>query len=324
MSDLKKTFAEIKKFLASKKYKESDPEALKKHLDDAYNAIGASFMDQTSKDQAKKEIILAVQSQIHKHPALLRENQGMMIFNKTCTLSNAFTNSGDQAAGETIMKLMGQFENLRNLCEVENDLFTLLKADVNPDLVSVEDYNSVLGQDHSLHRHYRALASINNVFGRPCGPMLLSMVIIDAIIDEISSPIQFGKDMSSVELLTVVMKAARFNKVCARTFRVDNSIQGPFTSSATLNMFSELVKEIMRFNEKATNLQIQQVMANYPLEGKTFCYLRLVATDCKLMISAEQDSLHKSLRYLSSKRKDNLATRGNNRNARGSRRARPY
>ena len=150
------------------------------------------------------------------------------------------------------------------------------------------------------------------------------MVILDAMIDDINTPVCFVKDMSTVELLTVIMKAARFNKVCARTFRVDNSIQGPFTSSATLNMFSELVKDIIKFNEKATNLQIQQVMANYPLEGKIFCYLRLVATDCKLMISAEQDSLHKSLRYLTNKRNDNPASRGNNRNSRGSRRARPY
>ena len=54
MSDLKKTFNDIKKFIASKKYKELDPESLKKHLDDAFNAIGASFSEQTSKDQVKK------------------------------------------------------------------------------------------------------------------------------------------------------------------------------------------------------------------------------------------------------------------------------
>ena len=271
-----------------------------------------------------REIILAVQSQVHKHSALLKENQGMVIFNKTCTVSNALTANGDQAACETIMKLMGQFENLKNLCEVENDLFSLLKANLNPDLVTDDDYNIVLGQDHNLHRHYRTLANVNNIFGRPCGPMLLTLVILDAMIDDITVPVCFVKDMSTVELLTVIMKAARFNKVCARTFRVDNSIQGPFTSSATLNMFSELVKDIIKFNEKATNLQIQQVMANYPLEGKIFCYLRLVATDCKLMISAEQDSLHKSLRYLANKRNDNPASRGSNRNSRGSRRARPY
>ena len=54
MSDLKKTFNEIKKFIGTKKYKEMDPESLKKNLDDAFNAIGASLQEKSSQDQAKK------------------------------------------------------------------------------------------------------------------------------------------------------------------------------------------------------------------------------------------------------------------------------
>ena len=221
------------------------------------------------------------------------------------------------------MKLMGQFDNLKNLCEVENDLYVTLKADINPDQVTDEDYQSVLAQDHGLHRQHRILSQTNNIFGRPSGPMLVTMVILDAIINEVALPVSFPKDQSTIELLSIVIKAARFNKLCARTFRIDNSVQGPFTSTATLGMFSELTKEICNFNEKANNLQIQPEVANYPVEGKIFCYLRLIATDCKLMISAEKDSLFKSLAYLKNRRNDSTTPRSSRGN-RGNRRGRPY
>ena len=88
-------------------------------------------------------------------------------------------------------------------------------------------------------------------------------------------------------------------------------------------MFSELTKEICNFNEKAANLQIQHEVATYPIEGKVFCYIRLIATDCKLMISAETDSLFKSLAYLKNRRNDMSAPRSSRGN-RGNRRGRPY
>ena len=267
-----------------------------------------------------REVVLAVQSQVHKHPALLKDNQGVNIFNKTCAVSNSLTDLQLHEECDTLMKLMGQFDNLKNLCEVENDLFTSLKSHLNPDQVSDEDYQSVLAQDHDLHRRHRILSQTNNIFGRPSGPMLVTLVILDAVINEVNLPVSFPKDQSTIELLSIVVKAARFNKLCARTFRIDNSVQGPFTSSASLGMFSELTKEICNFNEKAAHLQIQHEVANYPIEGKVFCYIRLIATDCKLMISAEKDSLFKSLAYLKSRRNDMSAPRS----SRGNRRGRPY
>ena len=52
--DLRKVFGDIKKFIGTKKYKEADPEALKKHLDDAFNAIGTSFSDPATQASVKR------------------------------------------------------------------------------------------------------------------------------------------------------------------------------------------------------------------------------------------------------------------------------
>ena len=52
--DLRKVFGDIKKFIGTKKYKEADPEALKKHLDDAFNAIGSSFSDPATQASVKR------------------------------------------------------------------------------------------------------------------------------------------------------------------------------------------------------------------------------------------------------------------------------
>ena len=268
-----------------------------------------------------REIVLAVQSQTFKSVPLLQEELGMEIFNKSCTLSNAFSVQGERDLCDTLMKLMGSYEGLKNLCVIENDAVTAVKQDVVPSFISDADYALVFNQNVDYQQVVRGETKLHDLFGRPLAPMLAVTIILDAILNDVTTPVPLPKDAATVELLTVVMKAARFNKLCGRTFRVDNSIQGPFASTSSLNMFTELLKEISEFNDKATNLQVQPQMVNYPMEGIILCYIRLVHTSCKLMIEGQKDSLFKSLRYLASRRIDR--TQPSRGSSRGGKRTRP-
>ena len=58
--ELRKVFSDVKKFIGTKKYKEADPEALKKHLDDAFNAIGSSLSDPAAQANVKRYLLTFV------------------------------------------------------------------------------------------------------------------------------------------------------------------------------------------------------------------------------------------------------------------------
>ena len=245
----------------------------------------------------------------------------MEIFNKSCSLSSAFSVKGERDLCDAVMKLMGSYEGLKNLCVIENDAVTAVKQDIAPSIVSDADYALVLNQNADYQAAVRNETKFHDLFGRPLAPMLAVTILLDAVLNDVTAPVSLPKDASTVELLSVVMKAARFNKLCHRTFRVDNSMQGPFASTPSLNMFTELLKEISEFNDKATNIQVQPQIVNYPMEGLILCYVRLVQTTCKLMIEGQKDSLFKALRYLASRRIDrSQPSRGS---SRGGKRTRP-
>ena len=245
----------------------------------------------------------------------MQDELGMEIFNKSCTLSNAFSVQGEHELFDMLKKLMGSYEGLKNLCLIENDAVTTVKQDSNA------DYDLVLNENIDNKNLVRGETKLNDLFSRPLAPMLAVTILLDAILGEVTIPVSLSNDASMVELLTVVMKAARFNKPCNRTFRVDNSIQGPFASTSSLNMFTELMREMSDFNDKATNLQIQPQILIYPLEGLILCHVRLVHTNCKLMIEGQKDSLFKALRYLASRRIDR--TQSSRGTSRGDKRTRP-
>ena len=68
--ELRKVFSDVKKFIGTKKYKEADPEALKKHLDDAFNAIGSSLSDPAAQANVKRYLLSSVFTYTSAAPVL--------------------------------------------------------------------------------------------------------------------------------------------------------------------------------------------------------------------------------------------------------------
>ena len=160
--------------------------------------------------------MLAVQSATFKSVPLLKEELGMDIFNKSCLLSNTFSTQGERELCDALMKLMGSYEGLKNLCLVENDVFSTIKQDIAPSLLSDADYDLVFNQNQDYKNLVHGETKLHDLFGRPLAPMLAVTVLLDALLKDVSAPVALPYDASTVELLSVVMKAARFNKLCSR------------------------------------------------------------------------------------------------------------
>ena len=147
--------------------------------------------------------------------------------------------------------------------------------------------------------------------------MLMVSTILQAIQNKLDSPVALRYEESTVELINIVMKIARFNKACAKSVNTENAHQGCFATNQLLHHYHELLKLVCAYNKTSTNVQLQLKTAVFPLEGIFMGTIRLVSTNTKIILDHEKDALFRSLNYLKSKRSGSDNGRASTRGKRG-------
>ena len=96
------------------------------------------------------------------------------------------------------------------------------------------------------------------------------------------------------------MKVIRFNKERSKTVNVENAHQGCFATNQLFRHYQELMNLIIGFNTESKDVQIQLIF--FLVEDFFMATVRLVTTNCKLIVDYQADALFRSLKYLKSKR----------------------
>ena len=187
---------------------------------------------------------------------------------------------------------------------------------------TAQDVQPILDQCPATATVQRTQSNYNDAFSRPLAPMLLISTLLNAMQNKLESPIKFEYDQASLDLITLIMKVARFNKASAKSVTTENAHQGCFATNQLLHHYQELLKLVTKYNKDAKDIQVQVKTAIFPLEGIFMATIRLITTQTKIIVDNEKDALFRSLTYLSNKRSGSDSNRGQQRSSRGSKRGR--
>ena len=178
--------------------------------------------------------------------------------------------------------------------------------------MSPDCLQDVLAQDPSASQQAGVLCYAHDLFCRHLGPMRFLSILLDALINEVQSPVPFKKDESVLEVLAITVKLAHYNKLSSTAVTVENSHQGVFCSTPLMNLYQEVLTLACDFNKKSPCVQIQLQALVFPMEGLHLSTIRLVHTSSRALLEVEEQAMFRSLKYVISKR-----TNPNSRPSRG-------
>ena len=205
---------------------------------------------------------------------------------------------------------------------VENDAYKKLNMQHKHQFFTSEESQRILDQCPATTTVQRMQSLFNDIFSRQTAPMLMVSTILQAIQNKLDSPALFELKPHTIELITIIMKAARFNKASAKSITTENAHQGCFATNQLFHHYREILKLVMTFNNASKDMQIQLKFTSFPLEGLYMATLRLVTTSTKIIVDSQQEALNKSLHYLSTKRSGPENGRATQRSNNGSKRGR--
>ena len=189
-------------------------------------------------------------------------------------------------------------------------------------IFSEAESEELLKLDSKNAANFKLLASAHDIFARPAAPMKFIGIVLESVNASLTSPIKFEASDWTVQLLTIAMKVAYYNKQAMQSVSVENTHQGVFSNTVLMHSYQEVLKLICNSNKTSQEVQIQFELVSYPLEGLHLGKLRLVKTNGNALLQAEEDSMLRSLKYVISKRTNPTSTRGGFNNNRGAKRNR--